>query len=634
MNRINELEKEIVYHQDKYYNGKPEISDAEFDKMWDELKNLDPNNSLFFVIGEDSSDGFPKAKHIIHMNSQEKVNTPEDYIDWHKRRIGNSTAIVQYKLDGISIELQYENGIFVKAITRGDGDIGDDISNNVRKMKGFVSTIKDLTFTGAIRGEILLKRSTFKKKYEPLGYKNPRNMASGLSKQKNGKGCEDLTIICYDAQDVEKNKFKTEIEKLSFLIQSSFEAVPTQYFYNYNKVIEYRDSVANIRDQIEYDIDGIVVKNIDLDYKDQERSRPEKQIAFKFKLEESITQIVDIEWRVSGKILTPVAVLYPVEIMGTTVKRASLHNPNRIEELNLHYGDSVVVSKRGEIIPQIERVYSNIAGGKLIPSHIKEFEFDGKKWKTKNEGTRLIIDDLKFPLIKYHRLEKWINKLDIKGFGDALLNDLYNKGFVKKISDFYTMNLKEYLKTTNLKKATNKAFNNLYSKKEISLAKFIAGFDIEGIGERVVEPIVESGFNTLEKLASAKTIDLIKVNGISEDRAIRIKDGIKELKEEMENAIKFLTIKKEEKDMANKTSLKGLTFCFTGALESMKRDDVFELVKSLGGSIDKNVTLSTNFLVTNTPNSGSSKNKKARSYGIRIISEPEFFKMIATRKGT
>ena len=434
---LNELVKK---YQNSYYNGQPEVSDTEFDKLWDELKIKDPDNDVFRTVGTDKSKSFSKCSHVMNMNSQEKVSNEIDFVSWYERRVGEK-CILEHKLDGISLELQYENGIFVKGVTRGNGSVGDDISANVSKMKHFIPEVQK-HFTGGVRAEIVLFKDDFKKYFEPQGYKNPRNMASGLAKQKRGEGCEYLNIIVYDAGGG-NSRFHTEETKLGWLEMQGFLVVPYKIFLNHQGVISYRKSIIEVRDDLEYDIDGLVIKNNDINIEDMERARPEYQVAFKFDAVEETTILEAVQWNVSGNIFTPIAILTPVVLNGTTVKKASLVNPDEIRRLDLHIGDEVVVTKRGEIIPKIERVSKNNGGEEVA---IPERLIDGDKtWELIDFGVKLVFTDKDFPMIKYHRLEKWISKLDIKGFGPALLTKLFEDGWVKEIADCYTIDLEEYL---------------------------------------------------------------------------------------------------------------------------------------------------------------------------------------------
>lgn len=625
---MTDLEIKISEAQDAYYNGTPIMTDEEFDVLWDKLQKEQPNSSLFNAIGEDSSENFSKEEHIMNMGSLEKVNNEKDFKDWWKRRV-NTSAIVQYKMDGISIELQYKNGELDKAVTRGNGKVGDNITSNVLRMDGFPKRIS-LKKKLAVRGEIILEKDIFKKKYLPQGYANPRNMASGLAKQKEGKGCEDLRIYFYDmfAENHEKTIGEKEISKIRFLESEGFTTVPIFEALTPKDVLDIRNEITEIkREDLNYDIDGLVVKNNDYNPSDLERKRPQYQIAFKFDTVSAATKIKDVYWSVSGRIITPVALLEPIELEGAVVRRASLANPNRMRELHLRYDDIVLVSRRGQIIPYVESVISSDNTKDRIPCFLKVYtDKKGVEWPVKDEGTRLVIVDKSFPEIRLHRIKKWINKLGVKGFGDALLNKLFEEGWVKDISDLYQIDLKAYLASTNLKKATQKAFDNLYSIKEVSLATFVSGFDIEDVGEKIVALAVKNGYDTLKDLQGAPSIKLAQIDGFGEYRARKLKEGLEETRSEMFKTLNFIKIQNKETKM--NTNISGKSFCFTGALESMKRAEAQKLVEEMGGVAKSSVSKDLDFLVNNDVESNSSKNKKAKDYGVAIIDEQQFLKMV------
>jgi len=508
--------------------------------------------------------------------------------------------------------------------------VGDDITENVKKMFGFNT---EVGFKGdfAARGEIILPRDTFMRKYQPKGYANPRNMASGLSKQKEGAGCKDLIILFYDvvAKNHEAEIGTHEIDKMRFLENNGFSVVKYEEVLSPQEVHLIRENLSEEeRDALNYDIDGLVVKNNKYDKEDLKRSRPQYQIAFKFDTVTSATKIKDVYWSVSGRIITPVALLEPVELEGAVVRRASLANPNRLRELRLHYGDLVLVSRRGQIIPYVEKVIQTNEDGIKIPVALEKYvDEKGVEWPVIDEGTRLVISDESFPQIGYHRIKKWISKLGVKGFGDALLNKLFSEGWINDISDLYMLNLKDYMNSTNLKKATQKAFDNLYDVKEISFPKFIAGFDIEDVGEKIIALAEKNGYDTLKKLEEASISGLSSIDGIGEHRASVIKKGISSLKSEIFKVLNFVKIS-EKKEVSMNSDIQGKSFCFTGALETMKRKEAQELVESKGGVSKSSVTKGLDYLVNNDVSSGSSKNKKALDLGVQIIDENQFLKMV------
>ncbi|KKL62057.1 hypothetical protein LCGC14_2189040, partial [marine sediment metagenome] len=344
--RIIFLESEIQRNRVLYYNEQPEISDAKYDSLEDELKKIDPDNSVLFRIGVDRSELFTKEKHIIPMNSQDKVTQPEEFSKWAKKR-NYKVFIIQFKLDGISIELQYEEGIFQKAITRGDGVVGDNVSANVVNMNGFIPKLKN-TFTGAVRAEIVLFHDIYNKKHSDK--QNCRNAAAGIVRRKDGIGSRDLNLVYYDAVSITDDIiFKDEIQKIKWLKEQHFPTVLTKTAHTPQEVIQIREDVMNnVRATLNYDIDGLVIKGRLIDHEDMKRARPVKQIAFKFQAEGTETKLLAVEWSISGHHYTPVAIVETVHLMGSNVSRASLANPNLIEDLKIKIGSEVFITKRGD----------------------------------------------------------------------------------------------------------------------------------------------------------------------------------------------------------------------------------------------------------------------------------------------
>ena len=630
--RVIELETLIKKHQDLYYNKIPELSDTDFDLLWDELRRLDPNNSLFTTVPKDEGEGFKKARHIIPMGSQEKAANNEDFLTWTTNH-NYEAYLVQYKLDGASLELQYENGHLVKAVTRGDGVVGDDITANAIKMQGVLKELKAIdgkkAFTGAVRGEVIMPKTVFNSIYQDKA--NCRNAANGIMKRKDGVGCEYLKVISYDAGVGEalgesyRQYFNNEIEKIEWLKKSGFSVVETKICKMASDVIKWREEVSENRSNLPFDIDGLVIKNIEIDIEDLKRSRPDKQIAFKFDLEKAVSTILDIEWSESGATYTPIAIIEPVQLAGTKVKRASLANPNVITSLGLKIGSRVIVSKRGEIIPKIESLLENPPSSVLI---IFPSECSSCGTKLVNEGSRLFCPNPTCKKVKLHRIEKWVNVLDLKEVGKLLLKRLFDEEKVLTIKDLYAITAETLSSMERMGElSSQKVYASIHAKKEISLSEFIAGFDIEDVGLLMAEKIVLAGFNTLEKLFSATKEDIANIEGWAEKSASSFIEGLAFVKAEMEELLSsgYISIKITEK---KEGKLQGLSFCFTGELEKMNRKEAEKLVKEADGIVKSSVTKDLSYLVTNTPDSGSSKNKKAITIGCKIITENEFYKML------
>lgn len=347
-----EIEKMILKYQKAYYNSdEPLVSDEEFDLIWDYLKDNYPDSNLLSAIGEDHFDGFKKAKHTITMGSQNKANTEDEMNKFFKKN--GKDYICQFKCDGISLEINFKNGVLVSAITRGDGYVGDDCTENAKKMKGIPLKLKDKTFTGAVRGEILLFRKD-KDKYFP-DMKNCRNAASGITKRLDGKGSNHLTLVCYDAQRKNGKSFGTQEKLQEWLKENGFNVAYYTVVKNATgkKAMEILTKIFNDFDSLQYDIDGLVWKSNRIDMNDLSNYRPESQIALKPARVSKVTKLLDIKWQMNSGTLTPIAILKPVELNGTTVKQANLCNVNIMMDLGIEIGDNIIVSKAGMIIPQV-----------------------------------------------------------------------------------------------------------------------------------------------------------------------------------------------------------------------------------------------------------------------------------------
>lgn len=631
--RINELVSLIKKYQTSYYNGEGEISDAEFDALWDELKNLDPENEILKKIGTDSGN-FAKLRHVMPMGSQEKAANPEQFLGWASKHVYDE-YFVEFKLDGASLELQYEHGKLVHAVTRGDGTIGDDITVNAKKMNGVAAALFDLAgnlidYSGGIRGEVIMTHDVHKEKFSDKA--NCRNAANGLMKRKDGEGCEYLKLIVYDAFSPSGNQpFNDEESKVNWLKSCGFNTVPLKICKSPQEVIEYRSHVMDIRNQLEYDIDGLVIKERQINFQDASRARPDRQIAFKFSLEEAVTILRSVDWSVNGGTYTPVAIFDEVELNGTKVQRASLANPDTMKALGVKIGCKVVVVKRGEIIPKIESVIHEDALCESPVVFPDKCECCGSKLI--DNGSRLYCPNKKCSKRILHQLLKWVQVADIRDLGETLVTQLFEKGKVQSISDLYKLSAEDltpfFLNEESLaaeKKSlgAEKVAASIQNHRKMSLAVFVAGFDIEGIGETTVEKLVAAGFNTLNALLNMTVEQASAVYGFAEILAKTAVDGLNENALEMrylaENFVEIV------QDSAGK--LVGKSFCFTGELHSMKRNDAEALVKANGGTCKSSVTKDLSYLVTNDVSSGSSKNQKAVKFGIPVINEEQFLKML------
>ena len=629
--RIKELVSLITRYQASYYNGEGEVSDAEFDRRWDELKALDPENPVLHKVGADSGN-FAKLRHVMPMGSQEKAANPDEFLAWAEKHVYDE-YLVEYKLDGASLELQFEHGKLIYAVTRGDGTIGDDITVNARKMRGIVSVLKDssgqvIDYTGGIRGEVIMTHSVHKNKYPDKA--NCRNAANGLMKRKDGEGSENLNFISYDAFAVTgEQPFNDEEEKINWLTACGFETVRLVICKTPAEVIDYRASIMEDRSRIEYDIDGLVIKERQINHLDASRARPDRQIAFKFSLEEAVSTVREVEWSMNGGTYTPVAIFDEVDLNGTKVKRASLANPDTMRALGIKIGSKVVVVKRGEIIPKIERILPEEENCTPVVFPQK-CECCGTSLK--DEGSRLFCPNKQCGKRVLHQLTKWVQTVDIRDLGESLIKSLYESGTVKSISDLYALTTEQltpfFLNEQSIaaeKKSlgAEKVYSSIQNHRRMSLSIFVAGFDIEGIGETTVEKLVSAGFDSIEKLLNMTEEEAARVSGFAEKMASIAVEGLVENSEEMKSLSNGII----EIESATVGILSGKSFCFTGELITMKRSDAEKIVKENGGTCKSSVTKDLSYLVTNDVSSGSSKNAKAAKLGIPVIDEKAFLAM-------
>ena len=482
-------------------------------------------------------------------------------------------------------------------------------------------------FTGGIRGEVIMTHDVHKNYFSDKA--NCRNAANGLMKRKDGNGSEYLTLITYDALSTNGiSFFSNEEEKIKWLMGCGFNTVKLVICKNPDRVIAYRAKVMEERKTLDYDIDGLVIKERIINLEDASRARPDRQIAFKFSLEEAVSTLRQIEWSRSGATYTPVAIFDEVDLNGTKVKRASLANPDTMRKLGVQIGSHVVVVKRGEIIPKIENVVEEKG---LITTPVdfpKICETCGATLV--DDGSRLFCPNKSCSKRILHQLLKFQQTVDIRDLGETLITDLFNDKRLQSISDIYSLTIddlvpyflnEESMEAEKKSLGAEKVYKSIQSHKNIKLPVFLAGFDIEGFGETLAEKLVLSGFDTLEKLLDAKEEQIAAVYGFADIMAHNIVQGLAENAEEMKNLVDngIIII-----DKIGGGILAGKSFCFTGELHKMKRNDAEQLVKENGGAVKSSVTKDLSYLVTNDKTSGSSKNVKAAKLGIPVINEEEF----------
>ncbi len=637
-----ELENLIIHHQHLYYSGMPEIEDWEFDQLWDELAVNYPDSELLKKVGSEGEIDGNKCKHIINMGSQEKITTEEQLKDWIRLKKIKFPIIAQLKYDGLSVELVYDkHGNFKRAVTRGDGTVGKIITENASKMNGVPKNINVNAFVSecdeyAIRGEIMLPLSNVDKLVNVSDITNVRNMASGIANQKNSDdNLNLLDVVCYDISD--EGAF-FEIAKIQILRECGF--ITPQYnklCLTINEIIEFINQIGEERKTLNYQTDGIVLKQNEIPQDgDFSKARPDWQRAFKYPVDKAITKLVDVEFSRNGFNFTPVAILEPVKLNDTTVSRASLANMGEIKRLGILKPCTVKISKRGEIIPHVESMTGFVVGISEEINPPSVCPFCGEPLEITDANIRCVNEAC--VTHREHKIYKWIDTIGALGFGESMLNYLIFDCHMESIRDFYCNDNVNYaIEHTNSKKNVQKAFADLWARsRNISLWDFVAGFDLDGLGSRVIKTIVDAGYNTLEKLRKVNYEELVNIQGIGEHRAKLFVEQMAYLSDEMDAVlatnrvglnIDFDNLLKKTAAEHYTETQKAKTFCITGAL-SRPRKEFEELIISKGGKLASSVSKNVDYLVTDNPNSGSSKNVKARQLGIPVINEEEFLRVI------
>ena len=623
-----ELEDLILYHQHLYYNGTPEIEDWEFDQLWDELASDYPDSDLLKKVGDEGIIDENKCDHIIRMGSQEKITTEDALKDWLRLKKVQFPVIAQLKYDGASVEIVYDkNGDFLRAVTRGNGKTGKLITGNVSKMNGVPRHIDPLYFKEgeiAVRGEMILPISNVDKLKGFDEVSNIRNVASGIANQKNSSdNLELLDIVCYDIND----DSMSELEKVEILKNCGF--ITPQYSVKCLTITDINNFIERIREErktLNYQTDGVVLKqNVMPQDADFSKARPDWQRAFKYPVEKAITKLIDVEFSRSGYNFTPVAILEPVKISDTIVSRASLANMGEVKRLGVLKPCTVKVAKRGEIIPHVESVTGFIVGVSENIEPPTVCPLCGKPLEITDTTIKCVNEDC--VTHREHRIYKWVDTVGALGFGESLLDYLIHDCHFEYINELYCNdNISFAIEHTSLKKNTEKAFADLWARsRNLNLWDFVAGFDINGIGSRVVKTIVDAGYDTLDKLRQVNYEQLMNIQGIGGYRAKVFIEQMALVKDEMDAVLN--TNRVTIKQPLSKKDTEQLVFCMTGAL-SRPRSEFEQVINSKGHKLASSITKKVNFLVTNTPDSGSSKNVKARELGVKIINEDEFWEIV------
>ena len=657
--RVEKLREEIEYHNYRYYIlDQPEVSDAQYDRLLRELQKLEEEypglrspNSPTQRVGAPPLEAFEIVRHTIPMLSLANAFEETEARDFDKRVkkfLGSSaevTYVAEPKLDGLAVELVYERGQFIVGSTRGDGVNGENITQNLRTIKTIplqlmrkeVPTPERLE----VRGEVIMQLKRFKelnRKREEIGealFANPRNAAAGSVRQLDSKITAErpLEIYCYGIGEITGRTFKTHWEILQTFPKWGLRTNPNiEKCQNIDEVLEYYHKMNEKRETLPYEIDGIVIKvdRLDLQTRLGEIARsPRWALAFKFQPKQETTKIIDIRPQVGRTgALTPVAVMEPVKVGGVEVSRATLHNQDEIDRLDVRIGDTVIIQRAGDVIPEVVQVITSKRKGTE-----KKFKMPSKcpvcgAEVIKEEAIHRCIG-LDCPAQLKGRIKHFASKraMDIDGLGVKLIGQLVDKGLVKDVADIYYVNKEELIA---LERMADKSAQNIIDAIEKSktkpLSKFLYALGIRHVGETTAEDLARH-FPRSEDFFRLSEEDLMEVEGIGPEVAASVHQffGDKKNKESTER-LKKAGVKVIEPKVKEKGKLAGKTFVFTGTLKTFGRDEARNLVESLGGTTVSSVSKKVDFVVIGED--PGSKFDKAKGLGIKILTEEEFKKMI------
>ncbi|GGE24123.1 NAD-dependent DNA ligase LigA [Psychroflexus planctonicus] len=659
--KIQQLTEELREHNYKYYVlDQPEISDYEFDMKLKELQELEEKfpefqdeNSPTKRVGGEVTKNFPTIKHEHRMYSLSNSYSEEDLLDWEKRILKVAEQEVEYvcelKYDGASISLTYENGKFIQAVTRGDGIQGDEVTQNVKTIKSVPLILKGEHHPEKfhIRGEIVLPYEGFAKLNaervengeEP--YANPRNTASGSLKLQDSSLVAKRPLDCLLYSIVGENVgLTTQFESLEKARNWGFKVpAESKLVCNMKEVLAFIEYWDKHRHDLPYETDGVVVKVNNLQLQEElgfTAKSPRWAMAYKFKAEEASTVLKQITYQVGRTgAITPVANLEAVQLAGTTVKRASLHNADQIEKLDVREGDTVFVEKGGEIIPKITGVdFTKRATDSKPTQYISNCPECGSELvRAEGEALHYCPNASACPPQVIGRIQHYISRkaLDIEGLGGETVALLVNEALINNYADLYTLQKEDVLPLERMaEKSAENLINGIEASKQVPFERVLFGLGIRYVGETVAKKLAKH-FKHIDKLAEATLEELIAVDEIGE----RIAESVVAFFQE-EKSLEIIERLKQhgvqlqisEEELAGQTDLlSGKTFVISGVFEKVSRSELKKLIEKNGGKNTSSISKKTDYLVAGE-NMGPAKLKKAEDLGVNLLSEDEFLEMV------
>lgn len=646
---INELRKQINYYNKKYYEeDNSELSDYAYDKLTTRLRVLEnrfpdlvTKDSPTQKVGGKIKSSFESVSHDIQMQSLQDVFSFDEVRDFVEKTIeeyGKDTKFcVETKIDGLSVSLEYEKGKLKRGSTRGDGFVGEDVTQNLKMIKDIPDSLKS-DDTIEIRGEVYLPRKEFEKINEKLYeagkplLSNPRNAAAGTLRQLDVELVKNrnLSIFVFNVQ--KGGNFKSHFESLDYLEKIGVKVIEKRKIcVGVEEVLDYISYIGKIRDELEYDIDGAVVKVDDLNIRNEMGKTvkvPKWAVAYKYPPEQKETVIKDIALQVgrTGQV-TPLAILNPVRLAGSVISKTTLHNFDYITSKDIRVGDHVIIEKAGDVIPEVVDVVTNKRDGTQkkynIPTNCPVCKEELEK---EENGVALRCTNSECPASLYRSLVHFVSRdcMDITGLGESLIETLLEKSLIRDIADIYTLKYEDLLGLENFAelKASN-IISSINKSKENTLDKLIFGLGIRHIGKKAAK-VLALNFDDIKKIGKASVEELSSLEDFGKIMAESVynffqKEQTKKLIEKLDG---FGVNLKGMKKVLASTKLENMVICITGSFDDISREDIIKLVEENGGKASTSVSKKTTYLVAGQ-NAGS-KLKKAEELKVKIITLDEF----------
>lgn len=652
LEKIRFLRQQVEYHRRKYYlEDAPEISDAEFDRMYRELEELEKahpefhdENSPIYRVGGVALDKFQKHIHTVPLKSLSDVFSFGELEEFLSRTAGCGNYTVEKKIDGLSVALIYKDGRFVSGATRGDGAVGEDVSGNLRTIASIPMTIP---YTGylEVRGEVYMPKASFEKLNaqrenagEPL-FANPRNAAAGSLRQLDPKvtAKRNLDILVFNLQKCDRS-FETHAQTLDFISSCGFHVLDYRVAQNKEEVEEEIEAIGRERQGLSFDIDGAVVKINDLAMREkigEGTNVPKWAVAYKFPPEQKPTKLLSIEVQVGRTgVLTPAANLVPVNLAGSTVSRATLHNIDNIREKDIRVGDTVVIQKAGDIIPEVvcsvkdethfaRPVYEMPAVCPSCGEKVIRIEGEAKTMCTNSAC----------PAQRQRSIEHFASKdaMNIEGLGPAAVKALLDSRLISTISDLYTLEEGQLISLERMgKKSAENLLSSIEKSKEAGLARLIYALGIPNVGEKAGKALAKV-YGDIERLFCATKEEISAIEDFGAVTAECVVSYFSHPQTRMLiEGLKKAGVKTKEEPVEKGGAFEGKTFVLTGTLPTLKRAQAGALIEQLGGKTSSSVSKLTDYVLAGEE--AGSKLTKAQSLNIPIIDEETFLEMIEKAK--